>query len=46
MGDSPAAIVPGYKKALVSELSHDFNLIKGHGMKGIVAVVFAVSRLA
>jgi len=46
MGDSATAIVTGYQKALVSELPHDFNLVKSHGTKGIVAVVLAVSRLA
>ena len=40
------AIVTGYQKALVSQLPHDFNLIKYHGTKGIVAVVVAVSWLA
>jgi hypothetical protein len=46
MGNSATAIVPGYQEALVPELSHNFNLIEGHGMKGIVAVVVAVSRFA
>src|SRR5580658_2384161 len=43
--DSTAAIVPGYQEALVSELSHDLHLIESHSMKGIIAVVVAVSRL-
>ncbi|WP_263354098.1 hypothetical protein [Acidicapsa acidisoli] len=45
MGHSPTKIVSSYQEALVSELSRNLNLIKSHGMKGIAAVVVAVSRL-
>jgi hypothetical protein len=46
MGDSAAAIMSGHEESLVPELPHDFNLVKGHGMKGIVTVVVAISGLA
>jgi hypothetical protein len=33
MSDTAATIVPGNQEALMSELPHDFNLIKSHGTK-------------
>jgi hypothetical protein len=33
MSDPAATIVPGNQEAFMSELPHDFNLIKSHGTK-------------